>query len=89
MHLSVRTVDYDKIERKVREALRKHFSENTAIDTNRGYGGRVHAKLVSPNFNGLSETEKQQLVWDALRQELGEDVQDVALVLVYGTDEYP
>ncbi len=87
--MSVRTVDYDKIEARVREALYKHFSENTAIDTKKGYGGRVHAKLVSPNFNGLSETEKQMLVWDALRQELGDDVIDVALVLAYGTDEYP
>lgn len=34
-----------------------------------------------------NEREKQQMVWELLRQKLGEDVEAVSLVLAYGTDE--
>lgn len=87
--MPVRTVKYDEVAPRVQAALRKHLGENTTIDTNRGYQGRVHSTVVSTQFNGLSEKEKQEIVWRALRDELGDGVIDVALVMVYGTDELP
>jgi len=87
--MPVRAVEYDEIAPRVEAALRKHLPENTTIDTNRGYQGRVHSTVISTQFNGLSEKQKQEIVWRALREELGDDVQDVALVLAYGSDEYP
>ena len=71
---------------RVENALRQAFP-NAAIVTSEGWHGRVHAKIVSPTFNGKNEREKQDQVWDVLRSAIGADSQTVALILVYGTDE--
>ncbi len=87
--MPVQTVDYDYavLAPRVKAALRQAFPDNATIVTSEGYAGRVHAKVVSERFNGISEREKQTIIWDALRDELKEDVQAVSLALAYGTDE--
>ena len=72
--------------KRVEEALRVDFPFDT-IDTNEGYLGRVHVKVVSKRFNGKNEAEKQQILWEILRRRLNEDAQAVSLALAYGTDE--
>jgi stress-induced morphogen len=78
--------DYEKESKRVKDALREEFPHDT-IATSPGYKGRVHVKIVSERFNGISEREKQQIIWDALHDKLGEDQQPVSLALAYGTDE--
>jgi stress-induced morphogen len=78
--------NYNEEAGRVLEALRKDFPTDT-IDTSEGYNGRVHLKVVSRRFNGMSEPEKQKYIWDLLRDRLGEGAQAVSLALVYGTDE--
>ena len=63
---------------RVTEALREEFPTDT-IDTTEGYNGRIHVKLVSRRFNGMSEAEKQAFIWDLLRDKLGPDAQAVSL----------
>jgi len=79
--------DYDQIARKVINALRRFFGENTTIVTSKGYLGRVQVKIVSEHLDGKGEQEKQAFLWDILRAELGPDAQAVSFVLAYGTDE--
>ncbi len=79
--------DYETLAPRVRAALRRAFPDNSTIVTSPGYRGRVHAKVVSEQFNGISEREKQAIIWDALREELNEEAQAVSLALAYGTDE--
>ena len=78
--------DYSVEAKRVVEALRKEFPTDT-IDTSEGYNGRVHVKVVSRRFNGKSEAEKQDYIWNLLQDSLGENAQAVSLALVYGTDE--
>lgn len=78
--------NYEQEAKRVVDALREAFPTVT-IDTSEGYNGRVHVKLVSRRFNGISEPEKQDIVWRLLRDKLGEDSQAVSLAIVYGTDE--
>ena len=87
--MPVQTVDYDYtvLAPKVKAALRRAFPENSTIVTSPGYKGRVHAKIVSEQFNGMTERDKQAYIWDALNDELKEDAQAVSLALAYGTDE--
>lgn len=79
--------DYEEMASRVRAALRRAFPDNSTIVTSPGYRERVHAKVVSEQFNGISEREKQNIVWDALNSELSEEAQAVSLALAYGTDE--
>jgi stress-induced morphogen len=72
----------------VKKALRRGFPDAENILTEPGHAGRVHARVVSPEFNGLSERRKQELLWKVLREELGEEAQYVTIALAYGTDEY-
>jgi len=78
--------DYQSESQRVKEALRAVFPYDT-IATDEGYNGRVHVKVVSERFNGRSEREKQDLIWEALRDKLGAEAQAVSLALAYGTDE--
>lgn len=79
--------DYAQMSAKVRETLQRAFGPNTAIRTDAGEAGHVYVRIVSDRFDGLSERTKQDRVWDALRQELKEEAQAVALVLAFGTDQ--
>ena len=78
--------DYNQEALNVVNVLRDVFPTDT-IDTSEGYNGHVHVKLVSRLFNGKSEADKQTYIWDMLREKLGDHVQAISLVLVYGTDE--
>ena len=81
------TFDLAQTSKQVTKVLRRHFGDNAAILTAEGWHGRVHVKIVSDAFNGLGEDEKQEMIWHALREDLGEDAQAVSLVLAYGLDE--
>ena len=78
--------NYEEQAQRVVEVLRQEFPTDT-IDTNEGYNGRVHVKLVSRRFNGMNEQEKQQFICDLFRDKLDADAQVISLALVYGTDE--
>lgn len=79
--------DCEDLAPKVKAALRRAFPDNSTIVTSEGYGGRVHAKVVSERFNRINEREKQDILWTVLRNELKEEAQAVSLALAYGTDE--
>lgn len=87
MPVQTEEYDYAVLAPKVKAALRRAFPENSTIVTRPGYKGRVHAKIVSEQFNGMTERDKQAYIWDALNDELKEDAQAVSLALAYGTDE--
>ncbi len=59
----------------------------SSVNTDDGWHGRLHVRIVSPDFNGQSEREKQRRVWEVLRRQLAADAQNIALVLAYGEDE--
>lgn len=80
------TYNYQQESARVVEALRKEFPHDT-IKTSEGWHGRVHVKIVSEQFDGKNEAEKQQIVWDILKHYLKRSVKAVSLVLAYGTDE--
>lgn len=82
-------VDYKKTAPEVEKILRDEFSDNAVIVLSEGYLGRVNAKIVSPTFDGMSEQEKQNVVWRVLEDALGSRVLEVGLVMVYGVDELP
>ncbi len=83
-----RKVNFEALAPRVEKVLRVEFPNDT-IDIAEGHMGRPHVKIVSKRFNNLSEREKQQIVWDLLREGLGPEAQDVAWVLPFGTDELP
>jgi stress-induced morphogen len=78
--------NYTEEANRVEAALRKEFPQDT-IDTTQGYNGRVHVKVVSRRFNGKTEPEKQQMLWEILNRHLEADAQAVSLALAFGTDE--
>ncbi len=84
---ATQVVDFDAMEPRVEQALRKLVGANAVVQIEPGYQGRVRVKLVSPSLNGKSEKEKQSEIWDVLRLELGEEAQFVSFVIAYGTDE--
>ena len=86
--MSVRTYDYDAVSKAARDALAEAFP-NSAIQTEEGFEGRVHLKIVSSAFNGQSEAAKQAMVWQTLQRALKDDADGVTFILPYGLDELP
>lgn len=80
--------EYEALSGQVEQALRRRFPHAENIRTEPGYQGRIHARVVSREFNGLTEHEKQDLLWKMLREELGPETARISLGLAYGTDEY-
>ena len=79
--------NYQLESQRVKEALRL-VSPYDTIATDEGYNGRVHVKVISEQFNGRSEREKQDLIWSALHDRLGAEAEAASLALAYGTDEF-
>lgn len=79
--------NYAQMSVKVRNTLQKAFGPNAAIRTDEGEGGQVYVRIVSDRFDGMSDTMKQDSIWNTLRQEMEADAQAVALVLAFGTDQ--
>ena len=80
--------DYAAVAAHAKEVLEEAFA-GAAVQTEEGFRGRVHVKIVSTALNGRSEREKQEMVWSVLREHLGTEAQAVSLVLPYGLDELP
>ncbi len=79
--------NYTEISQRVEDILRREFGPNVTIRTDEGWHGRVHVKIVSSAFDERTEAEKQEMIWEVLRRELGAESQAISLVLAYGTDE--
>ena len=84
--MAVASYDFATLSRRVEETLHAAFP-GSAVSTSEGWHGRIHAKIVSPAFDGMDERSRQATVWEALTAEMGEDSQAVSLVLVFGIDE--
>jgi len=78
--------DYSTLSEGVKRVLRQEFPQDT-ISTSEGYNGRVQVKIVSERFNNMTERQKQDFIWDLLRNHLPTDVHGISFVLAYGTDE--
>jgi len=84
--MAARVYEFEAIAPRVRDALRRAFPEDT-VDVSEGYLGRVHVLVVSSRFNGLTEMQRQNMIWEVLRAELGDEAEAVTLAAVYGTDD--
>ena len=78
--------DYAETSQRVHEALTQAFPK-ALFALSEGWQGRVHVKFVSPELNGKTEHEKQQIVWDGLSHHLGEEAAVVSLITAYSLDE--
>ena len=51
--------------------------------------GRISGSLVSATFTGKGDHQRQQMIWDALDEELGAaSVKEVGMLLAYPPDEW-
>ena len=51
--------------------------------------GRISGSLVSATFAGKKAHQRQQMIWDALDEELGAaSVKEVGMLLAYAPDEW-
>ena len=83
------TFNYRTTAARAKAALREAFPDSV-IETEKGWAGRVHAKIVSPKFNGKTEKTKQDMVWDVLKDKLDPaDLAGISLVIAYSMDELP
>ena len=84
------TLTYRPLARKVRDILEEAIAPldpQPKIDIT-SVRKRVHAVIVSEAFNGRTEREKQNLVWDALEARLDpEELQSISAILTFGLDE--
>jgi len=72
--------------RKVEAVFRAAFPSGY-VDVSEGYHGRLHVLVVSRDFDGLTEREKEARLWEVARQGLPEDTTGISLLIGYSPDE--
>ncbi|MBN2196315.1 MAG: hypothetical protein JW751_26110 [Polyangiaceae bacterium] len=50
---------------RIEAALRGEFPHDT-VDVSPGYGSNLHVLVVSRRFDGMSERERQELLWSVI-----------------------
>jgi acid stress-induced BolA-like protein IbaG/YrbA len=53
------------LKQQIHDILRERFPGET-VDVSDGYGDNIHVVVVSRQFDGLREREKQDLLWTAI-----------------------
>ena len=52
-------------------------------------GAKVSGSIISPTFRGMADSDRQQMIWDALHEEFGsESVQRAGTFLAFTPDEW-
>ncbi len=69
---------------RIEAALRPEFPTDT-VDVTAGYANNIHIVVVSRRFDGLGESEKQELLWSILDQGNFTDAEKgrISLMLTY------
>jgi hypothetical protein len=71
---------------KVTGVFRAAFPDGY-VDVSEGYHGRLHVLVVSRDFDGLTEREKQARLWEVARQGLAEETPEISLLIGYSPEE--
>ena len=79
--------DFQQEAQQVEQVLRDAFGPMRRFVPKRAGMVACMSKIVSSDFDGKSEDQKQEMIWSVLRERLGENAQAVSLVLAYGLDE--
>ena len=87
--MSTRVAKFSQTKPEVEKILKEAFPQ-ASLEVTPGYQGRIHAVIVSPEFNGMTEKQKQDKVWRELKKRLRDHpdyLMSIAVVIVYGMDE--
>lgn len=71
---------------RVRHLFKQTFSDDT-VDVSDGYHDNVHVVIVSRRFDGMSERERLDMLWELARRQLNGDAGRISLLLAYSPDE--
>jgi acid stress-induced BolA-like protein IbaG/YrbA len=73
---------------KLKEILTRRLKLKNPIFRLEGRG-RVSGSVMSPTFSRMGDHQRQQMIWDALDEELGAaSVKEVGMLLAYAPDEW-
>jgi acid stress-induced BolA-like protein IbaG/YrbA len=73
----------------LQKILSKNLSLKNPIFHFQRYGERINGSVISDSFKGKVDSERQQMIWDALDHALGaESVKLVGMLLAYTPGEW-
>ena len=76
----------ETFKKEVTEIFRTAFPKGY-VDVSEGYHNRLHVLVISRDFDGMTEREKQARLWEIADQKLGEKTPDISLLIGYSPDE--
>lgn len=81
-------LEQSELKEQIKAILQKEFPSET-VDVSDGYAENIHVIVVSHRFTGLSETQKQDLLWGAIdRSNLDfKDKCKISLILPYSPSD--
>ena len=73
-----------ELKKQIEDILRARFPSET-VDVSDGHAENIHVIVVSRQFDGLREREKQDLLWSAIDQSALTDGQktQISMILPY------
>jgi acid stress-induced BolA-like protein IbaG/YrbA len=75
---------------KLQEILTRRLHLSAPEFRLKAYGARINGHIISDSFKGKRDLKRQQLIWDALEDELGTEVaqKSVGMLLAYTPYEW-
>ena len=70
-----------QLKQKIDDILRKRFPGET-VDVSDGHGDNIHIIVVSRQFDGMREKEKQDLLWRSIDESDLSDAEKVKISLI-------
>ncbi len=75
-----------QFKQQVRRLFKQTFPDDT-VDVSDGYHDNVHVVIVSRRFDGMSERERLDMLWELAQRQLDGNAERISLLLAYSPDE--
>ena len=78
--------------KRVKALLENKFAANhpgTIVQVGSGFGDNIHVRIISPHFEGMPRSQRDDEIWGILEELPEDDVLHISLCILLSSSEVP
>ena len=78
--------------KSIKELLENKFAANyqgTIVQVGSGFADNIHVRIISPHFEGMPRSQRDDEIWSILEELPEEDVLHISLCILLSPSEVP